>query len=184
MPSWHPALPALAQQKDPAAAPTAAPVGKISGRVTEGGKGPFAFANVVVLGSKQGTATDENRNFVLAGVPVGTAQVQVQAIGYDKMVKTVQVNAGGNSVVNFELGAQKSVKQLEEIEVRAGEADRHEILRHEAEYLGGIAPGAARRQLRERGRDQGRRRRARRRAALPRRSWRRGEIPVRRRRGQ
>jgi outer membrane receptor protein involved in Fe transport len=113
------ALPALAQQKDPAAAPTAAPVGKISGRVTEGGKGPFAFANVVVLGSKQGTATDENGNFVLAGVPVGTAQVQVQAIGYDKMVKTVQVNAGGNSVVNFELGAQKSVKQLEEIEVRA-----------------------------------------------------------------
>ena len=41
------------------AAPGAA-TGRITGKVTERGKEPVAFANVIVLGTKQGTQTDEN----------------------------------------------------------------------------------------------------------------------------
>src|SRR5262245_36841633 len=67
--------------------------GKITGRVTEKGQ-PVQFANVIVLGTKQGIATDENGRFTIAGVPVGAAKIQVQATGYDKVVKDVQVNAG------------------------------------------------------------------------------------------
>src|SRR6185436_12920098 len=63
--------------------------------------------------------TDVNGSFTIVRVPVGTAQVQVQAIGFDKQVKEVQVNAGGTASVEFTLGSSKVVKQIEEIEVSA-----------------------------------------------------------------
>ena len=74
---------------------------------------------MIVLGSKQGAQTDENGSFTIVGVPVGTAQVQVQAIGFDKQVKEVQINAGQTASVEFTLGSSKVVKQIEEIEVSA-----------------------------------------------------------------
>ncbi|HEY6416465.1 MAG TPA: TonB-dependent receptor, partial [Acidimicrobiales bacterium] len=112
-----PALPALAQT--PAAAPAAPAVGRIAGKVSSKSEGPLAFANVIVLGSRQGTTTDEKGQFVLVGVPVGTAQIQVQMVGYDKIVKSVLVNAGATSTLDFELGSSKVVKEIDEIEVRA-----------------------------------------------------------------
>jgi len=134
------ALPALAQQKPaaapprPAAAPAAKPptpaattpaaapsgaVGKLSGRALEKGKDPIAFANVIVLGTKQGTMTDENGNFVIPGVAVGTWQVKLQAVGFDPVIQSVQVNAGQTTTVTFNVGGQKVVKEIETIEVRA-----------------------------------------------------------------
>lgn len=116
--SWT--APVLAQTP-PAAAP-AAPArgtGRIAGRVTERGKEPIAFANVTIPATKQGTMTDENGNFVLPGVPVGTVQVQVEAIGFGKQVLTVQVAASATAPLNFNFGESKVVKQIEEIEVRA-----------------------------------------------------------------
>src|SRR6266496_1261004 len=77
-------LPAAPQSPAP---PAGAATGRITGTVYEHGKEPFPFANVIVLGTKQGTMTDENGNFILGGVPVGAAQVQVQAVGYDKQVQ-------------------------------------------------------------------------------------------------
>jgi outer membrane receptor protein involved in Fe transport len=100
-------------------APATPATGRISGRVTEKGKDPVAFANIIILGTKQGTATDENGNYVLVGVPVGTVQVQVVAMGYEKTVQDVQVNAGATSTLNFSLGGSTTVKEFEEIEVRA-----------------------------------------------------------------
>uniref|UniRef100_A0A832MLQ4 TonB-dependent receptor n=1 Tax=Eiseniibacteriota bacterium TaxID=2212470 RepID=A0A832MLQ4_UNCEI len=109
---------ALAQAQPPRPG-GAAGFGRITGRVTERGREPIAFANVIVLGTRQGTMTDENGNFVIPGVPVGAQQIQVQAIGYDKQVKGVEVNANATSTVNFDFGESKVVKQIEEIEVRA-----------------------------------------------------------------
>jgi len=112
--------PSLAQTRPATDAPRGtALMGTISGKVVERSKDPVAFANVVVLGTKQGTMTDENGNFVIRGVPVGTQQIQVQAIGFDKVVESVQVNAGATATINFTVGASKTVKQLEEIEVKA-----------------------------------------------------------------
>jgi outer membrane receptor for ferrienterochelin and colicin len=97
----------------------AAGVGRVTGKVTEKNGTPISFANVIVLGTKQGTQTDDNGNFVLVGVPVGTVQIQVQPLGYDKQVQEVAVSAGASSTLNFSFGASKVVKQIEEIEVRA-----------------------------------------------------------------
>lgn len=99
-------------------APTGA-VGRISGTVTDKNKNPVPYANVILLGTKQGTMTDDKGAFVIAGVPVGSVQVKVQATGYDALTQTVQVNAGAVATVTFALGDQKITKEFEEIEVRA-----------------------------------------------------------------
>ena len=90
-------------------------MGRISGRALERGKEPLGYANVVVLGTKQGTATDENGNFVIGGVPVGTYQVKLQAIGFDPVILTVQVNAGQTSTITFNVGATKVVKDRKSV---------------------------------------------------------------------
>lgn len=120
------ALPAHAQQKPatgapakPAtSAPAAAGVGKITGQVTEKGQ-PVAYANIIILGTRQGSMTDETGHFTIPGVPVGSYQVKLMATGYDPVIQQVQVNAGTTATVNFTVGAQKVVKQIDEIEVRA-----------------------------------------------------------------
>jgi outer membrane receptor protein involved in Fe transport len=108
---------AWAQAPAPAARP-GGPTGKITGKVFEKPGQPAAYANIIVLGTKQGTQTDENGAFSIPGVPVGTAQIQVQQVGFDKLVKDVQVNAGQTSNVEFILGTSKVVKTIEEIEVK------------------------------------------------------------------
>jgi hypothetical protein len=49
--------------------------GRISGRGSRKGKDPVSFANVVVMGTKLGTMTDETGAFVIGGVPVSTYTV-------------------------------------------------------------------------------------------------------------
>jgi outer membrane receptor protein involved in Fe transport len=113
------ATPAFTQTRPAAPAPAASGAGRISGRALERGSDPVSFANVIVLGTKQGTMTDETGAFVIAGVPVGTYQVKLLAIGYDPVIQTVQVNAGQTAVVSFSVGQTKVVKEVETIEVRA-----------------------------------------------------------------
>ena len=84
------ALVAHAQTRPATPAPAAAAAtGRIAGKALERGKDPVSFANVVVLGTKQGTMTDENGAFILSGIPVGTYQVKLQAIGFDPVIQTV-----------------------------------------------------------------------------------------------
>jgi outer membrane receptor protein involved in Fe transport len=122
-PPAHPAAPATPPATPPAhpAAPgvPASATGNISGQALEQGKDPVSFANVIVLGTKQGTMTDEKGEFIVKGVPVGSFQVKLQAIGYDPVIQTVQVNAGQTTVVKFSVGQTKVVKEVETIEVRA-----------------------------------------------------------------
>ncbi len=119
-PKATPAAPAPAPAAAPArtAAPVTAAYGRIQGRVTAKGE-PVSYANIIILGTRQGVSADDNGNFVLVGVPVGEVQVQAMATGYDKQVQKVQVNAGATATVNFAFGEQRVVKQLGEIEVSA-----------------------------------------------------------------
>jgi outer membrane receptor protein involved in Fe transport len=109
--------PSLGQAQS--APPVGGATGRIAGKVFDKGKEPAASAHVTLLGTRQGAQTDEKGAFVIVGVPVGTVQVQVQALGRDKQVKTVQVNAGQTTNVEFTLGGEKITKEFEVIEVRA-----------------------------------------------------------------
>ena len=115
------ASPAFAQSEAQklTAPPPSTSTGRISGKVTEGGKVPIPYANIVVLGTKQGQMSDENGNFVIVGVPVGTYTVKCQEVGHGTLQQQVTVNAGATAALSFSFGEAKTVKTLEEIEVRA-----------------------------------------------------------------
>ncbi len=101
------------------APPGAGSAGRIAGRLTEKGKEPIPYANIIVLGTRMGGSTDENGSYLIVGVPVGTYQLKAQAIGYEAQVVSVKVDAGQTATVNFDFGESKVVKTIEEIEVRA-----------------------------------------------------------------
>jgi len=107
--------PAVAAPRAPAAASA---YGKIQGRVTARGEA-VPFANVTVPATRQGTQADDNGNFVIVGVPVGSTEVRAIATGYDAQKQTVLVSAGATATLNFAFGEQKIVKELETIEVSA-----------------------------------------------------------------
>src|SRR5262249_53257876 len=101
---------AIAQQKAVAAAPAPPPaaggrVGKVAGRVTNPKGEPQAYVNVIVLGTKQGTMTDEKGDFSIPGVTVGSVDIRAFTIGSEPVVQHATVNAGVTTTVNFTLGA-------------------------------------------------------------------------------
>jgi len=95
--------------------------GSITGKITEkGGKDPVGYANVVVLGTKQGAQTAEDGSFTIRNIAPGSYQVRVLGMGYDPVTRSVTVNAGAATHVDVDLGGgAKVVKQVEEIVVTA-----------------------------------------------------------------
>lgn len=93
--------------------------GSLVGRVLEGNGRPVAYANVIVLGTRLGGMTDENGAFVIKGIAPGAYQAKLLATGYDPVLLPVQVQEGATVTADFTVGAAKSVKQLEELQVTA-----------------------------------------------------------------
>ena len=92
--------------------------GTVTGQVMAG-KGPAEFANVIILGTRRGAMTDENGHFTITLVPVGSHTIKVQAPGFDPKQQVITVNAGPNTIGTINVGAQKVVKEIEEVKVTA-----------------------------------------------------------------
>lgn len=77
--------------------------GKISGRVIDVETGePLIGADVIVEGTELGAATDEQGDYTILFVPVGTYQVVASYISYDPYTYTnVIVNADQTTLLNF-----------------------------------------------------------------------------------
>lgn len=81
----------------------AQPHGRIQGRITdkETGKG-LPWVNIAIDGTRLGTASDENGNFVLEKIPVGTYRLAVTMLGYrPEIIRQVQVKI--NAPTNLEI---------------------------------------------------------------------------------
>lgn len=77
--------------------------GSITGSVKTTAGAAIAGASV---GYGGGTATtDENGNYTLTGVPVGTVQLVAAASGFQSATQSVAVNGGATSTANFMLAA-------------------------------------------------------------------------------
>jgi outer membrane receptor protein involved in Fe transport len=93
--------------------------GTVTGKVVAG-KDPQGFANVIILGTRRGAASDEAGNFTITLVPVGTYQLKVQPLGFEPKTLSITVNAGPNNVGVINVGTeQKVVKEIEVLEVKA-----------------------------------------------------------------
>ena len=71
----------------------AAQSGSISGRVTTT-EGPLPYASVVIKGSTQRTATDDNGRFRFTGIPPGEQVLAISAIGLDRLERRITLQAG------------------------------------------------------------------------------------------
>ncbi len=79
--------------------------GKIAGTVTDKETGePLPGANVIVIGSSMGAASDIEGEFFILNLPPGTYDVKASMMGYNAMVqKEVRVSINRTVTVNFPL---------------------------------------------------------------------------------
>ncbi len=100
------------------ALPVMAQYGTIQGTVMANDSGePLVGANVVLVNTSLGSATDSEGRFEIQQVPPGQYTVKAIFIGYHNMIQEVRLNAGETVTVNFEL--EPSTVMGEEIVVSA-----------------------------------------------------------------
>ncbi len=94
-------------------------VGTISGQVRETNtRLPLVAANIILLGTDLGAATDDNGNFIIKNVPSNTYQIRASIIGYRSQVKTdIVVQPGKLTQVNFDLAPETI--EIENVVIRA-----------------------------------------------------------------
>lgn len=101
--------------------------GRIMGRVTTRSAAPLPGVQVYLLGTEQGTITNEDGRFVIPNVRPGAHQVRVERIGFGSVTQDVTVAAGQTSTVDFLMNEE--ALGLDEIVVTgtAGAARRREV---------------------------------------------------------
>ena len=78
--------------------------GSIEGYVKDSGTSENLFgANVIVMGTSVGAATDPDGKFVIQNVPEGSYEIRASYIGYESLILKAVVKAGVKTEVNFEL---------------------------------------------------------------------------------
>ena len=82
--------------------------GDLYGRIIDAStKQPIPFANVIVIGTNNGAAADEDGYFTITGLPLNTYQVRASVVGYNPQTKTdIVIQTSKPAEVNFQLVPQ------------------------------------------------------------------------------
>ncbi|MCW8802945.1 MAG: TonB-dependent receptor [Ignavibacteriaceae bacterium] len=82
--------------------------GRINGKVTDLETGePLIGANVLVVGTSYGAATDVNGEYLIINLSAGTVEVKCSYIGYQSITQSdVRVTTGLTNELNFQLPAE------------------------------------------------------------------------------
>ncbi|MEJ2505469.1 MAG: TonB-dependent receptor, partial [Ignavibacteriaceae bacterium] len=82
--------------------------GKLKGKITDLDSGePLVGANVLVLGTSFGAATDVNGEYTILNLDAGTYDVKASYIGYQTITTSdVRINADLTTELNFQLPAE------------------------------------------------------------------------------
>ncbi|MCE1190050.1 MAG: TonB-dependent receptor [Ignavibacteria bacterium] len=89
-------------------------VGKLAGKVVdEATKEPLIGANIVLVNTELGAASDVNGNYYVLNITPGTYTVQISYIGYGKKIfKDVRIVAGITYELNVELSSNYQLDQV------------------------------------------------------------------------
>lgn len=92
-------------------------VGKIKGKVTDSQTGEaLVNANVIVVGTSFGAATDNNGDYVILNLVAGTYEVKASYIGYQTItISNLRVNADLTTQLDFQLPAEGITVGLVEV---------------------------------------------------------------------
>lgn len=95
------------------------PNGTIKGKVfNKETKEPLIGANVIILNTQRGTATNKNGQFLISNVPVGSYNLAFQYIGFKKFIKSdVLVRPGRITYLN--IGLYESIIEGNQVTVTA-----------------------------------------------------------------
>ncbi len=75
---------------------------RIAGTVTDAKGQPLAGANIIVVNTDLGAASDEAGNFIIINVPVGTYDIKAMMMGYEsQLMSSVMVSADRISKVKY-----------------------------------------------------------------------------------
>jgi len=78
--------------------------GSVSGRVTDTDTGdPLVGANVIVVGTNLGAATDVNGEYSISRVPAGAQRLNANYIGYASISMNADIPTNGNAIGDFSL---------------------------------------------------------------------------------
>ena len=78
--------------------------GSVSGRVTDTDTGdPLVGANVLVVGTNLGAATDVNGEYSISRVPAGAQRLNANYIGYASKSMNTDIPANGNATGDFSM---------------------------------------------------------------------------------
>lgn len=81
---------------------------------------PLSGATIKIVGSNRGAQTDEDGNYLILNMDVGTYSVEASFIGYDpEVVNGVQVSVDTKTKVDFSLAASGEGIKTETIEIQA-----------------------------------------------------------------
>ncbi len=95
----------------------AAIAGKISGVVTDEKGHPIVGANIIVVGTHSGAASDLQGFYYILNVPVGKYVLKATSIGYTPLIiENVYVGADLTTKVNFKL--QETVLEMQEVVIQ------------------------------------------------------------------
>ncbi|GJQ62654.1 MAG: hypothetical protein SCALA702_17070 [Melioribacteraceae bacterium] len=85
-----------------------AQTGKLSGVVTEAGTGePLIGANIIIVGTSFGAATDINGEYTITNLEAGVYEVKSSYVGYQaKTITNVRINSGLTTSLDFQLAGE------------------------------------------------------------------------------
>ncbi|HJM48121.1 MAG TPA: carboxypeptidase-like regulatory domain-containing protein, partial [Candidatus Marinimicrobia bacterium] len=90
----------------------------ITGKITDIRSGePLIGANIMLSGTMLGSATNENGDYLISDVPIGSFTIMAMFIGYETIEKEIQIAADLEYTVNLTLKA--SAIELQETKVTA-----------------------------------------------------------------
>ncbi len=88
--------------------------GSIKGMITSG-KESVPFANIGLVGTSYGAATDVNGKYELKNIPLGIYTIQVSSVGFKNYKEKIEVKAGTPTIFNTTV--EKTSAQLDEFVV-------------------------------------------------------------------
>lgn len=102
----------------------AASTGKITGSIYDNHTlEPLIGANILVVGTQRGAASDAEGNFVIEDLRAGSYNLEIRYLGY-QTVKRSNVIVNPNRATTIEVGMQLSALEGESVEVTASYFDR------------------------------------------------------------
>ena len=94
---------------------------KIQGNLTDETGAPIVGANILLVESRQGAATDLSGNYTIEGVAAGTYTLAISYVGYQSWQQQLEIPAG-KTLVNRDVQLSERIFNLQGLTVTATRA--------------------------------------------------------------